>query len=339
MSSLRCLKTIDVTTLHILLPGDTTDTGSLQHSPLASARLRLWPAAKAALGLGYSVTVGEQSPQEPGVLLVGKIGGNAIESRAPRWLTQIEAFRRSGSRVLLDYTDHHLASDSVMRPFYEAACQTADVICVPTHDLKAVLETRRDISGAVSVVADPLEHKMVRPKAGLAHEKARLLWFGHPSNALFLAQFIQNHLDSIAGQTLHIVSTSQTIDILKSFKFSNPPQLALLFNHWSTQAVSDGARQADYCVIPSDLQSHKRFASNNRLITALNLGLPTIATALPSYSQFGTYFSEIGTESALKTMANPLAFGNQVRAFQDNESHRFSMASVESSWKAMLSTH
>lgn len=328
-----------MTSLHILLPGDTTDTGTLQHSPLASARLRLWPAAKAALSLGYSVTVGEQAPQSPGVILVGKIGGNAIESRAPRWLAQIEAFRRSGTRILLDYTDHHLASDSVMRPFYEAACQTADFICVPTKELKAVLDARQDISGAVSVVADPLEHEMVRPKAALAHEQARLMWFGHPSNALFLAGFIQNYLEAVAGQTLHIVSTPQTIDILKSFKFSKPPQLALLFNHWSTQAVSDGARQADYCVIPSDLQSHKRFASNNRLITALNLGLPTIATALPSYSEFGTYFAEIGTESALKMTVNPLAFGDQVRSFQDNESHRYSMKAVESSWKTMFSAH
>jgi len=101
-------------------------------------------------------------------------------------------------------------------------------------------------------------------------------------------------------------------------------------------AVSAAAREADYCVIPSDPASPKRYASNNRLVTALALGLPTIATALPSYVEVGDYFANDNSGSALKLMENPLAFSQQVHAFQNREIHRFSRESVESSWRAIL---
>ena len=322
--------------LHILQPGDNVAMQSLAASPMASARMRLWPAARAATEMGHLVTVGEHVPAQADILLVGKIGAGDIGNRAPRWLTQINTARAAGGRVLLDYTDHHLTANSVMTPFYQSACSLADVICVPTMGLAEEFGAQDETGNSISVVSDPLEYDLVRPKPSQISGQPRALWFGHPSNASFLAQFIEQYSKPLSGHHLEIVSAPQTVEILKGFRFSSPPELSLFFNSWSLQAVSAAASRSDYCVIPSDPKSPKRFASNNRLVTALALGLPTIATALPSYQEVGTYFAETGTNSTLELMAKPLDFGHQVAAFQDREAHRFTLESVVSSWRKIL---
>lgn len=325
--------------LHILLPGDAIEASSLQVSPLASARLRLWPAAQAAAQMGMPVTIGERCPAKTDILLIGKIGANDILKRTSCWLQQIATMRQAGTRVLLDYTDHHLASGSVMTPFYQDACLHANTVCVPTVDLKMALDSHPGVTGGVSVVSDPLEYDLVPPKASLPSGRIRSMWFGHPSNATFLAQFIQRYSEQLAGQALHIVSAPQTVEVLKQFRFSSPPDLSLSFEHWNVQAVSKAAVTADYCIIPSDPASPKRYASNNRLVSALALGLPTIATALPSYREVGDFFAETETPSALELMANPLEFSQQVVSFQNNEIGRFTRATVLSSWVEILGTH
>lgn len=309
---------------------------SLAASPLASARMRLWPAARAATDMGHSVTVGGQAPAGADILLVGKIGAGDIGNRGRHWLTQINTARAAGVRVLLDYTDHHLAANSVMTPFYRSACPLADVICVPNTGLAEELGARGETDTSISMVSDPLEYDLVRPKPSQISGQPRALWFGHPSNAGFLAQFIEQYSIPLSGHQLEIISAPQTVEMLKGFRFSSPPELSLFFNSWSLEAVSEAASRADYCVIPSDPKSPKRFASNNRLVTALALGLPAIATALPSYREVGAYFAEIGTNSASELMAHPLGFSQQVATFQDREAHRFTLASVVSSWKEIL---
>lgn len=322
--------------LHILQPGGNVAVESLAASPLASARMRLWPAARAALELNLPVTVGEQISPGIDILLVGKIGAGDIAARAPRWLSQMEALRANPTRIWVDYTDHHLASQSAMTPFYQAACPLADVICVPTAGLKDELSRAGTSATGIAVISDPLEYPLVSPKTASASEPPRALWFGHPSNALFLAQLLEQYAQALAGQQLTIVSTPQTVEVLKRFQFSSPPELSLSFAHWSIDAVAAAALHSDYCLIPSDPGSAKRFASNNRLVTALALGLPTIATALPSYLEVGTYFAATGTQEALELIASPLSFTDRVMAFQSNEADKFSQASVIAAWKTLL---
>ena len=71
-------------------------------------------------------------------------------------------------------------------------------------------------------------------------------------------------------------------------------------------------------------------------LTALALGLPTIATALPSYLEVGTYFAAAGTQEALELIASPLSFTDRVIAFQSNGADKFSQASVIAAWKTLL---
>ena len=48
----------------------------------------------------------------------------------------------------------------------------------------------------------------------------------------------------------------------------------------------------------------KKGAGHNRLITSLTLGLPTIATMLPSYEQFKDYFVDIDSLEFISILKN-----------------------------------
>ena len=322
---------------HILIGGPGGSPSELQHSTLASARLRLAVAASAAQEVGQKVSLGEQCPQQVDRLVVGKIGANDIQNRQRLWLSEIERHKGTGARILLDYTDHHLKKNSAMTGFYRAACALADVICAPTIALKLELVEQFNIQCQVEVVPDLLEYEPVKPKQNLVAAAPIGLWFGHPTNAAFLAQFIDSHSHELTGHTLNIVSSSQTLNILKSYKFSQPPTVEIKAFHWSVQAVCLAAQTSDYCLIPSDCDSPKQYASNNRLVTALALGLPTLATPLPSYNEFSDYFTPIGSANGLQFITSCGANTETIEEFQTNRMAAFTLPELIKHWHSLLS--
>ena len=322
--------------LHLLLPGNAVDPRELHKSPMASARLRLAPTVNAATQLGWSVTAGDRPGGQVNTLLVGKIGATEVDKRAPRWLEVMAAVREGGGKVILDYTDHHLATGSSMTAFYKAACQTADAICVPTSALAEVLTQDFKLSAEIRVVPDMLEYEQLEPSNRAHQGKLRGMWFGHPSNAHFLAQFLDNLPSSLANHELIVVSAPQTLEVLKRYPFTSPPTLPLAFQPWSVAAVRKVAAQTDFCIIPSDLNSPKRFASNNRLVTALALGLPTAATGLPSYAGHSAYFAELGSERALRLFHDPCSEHGVIREFQRHWAAQYTKAKVVERWSDLL---
>ena len=325
--------------LHLLIPGVNVDPNSLSNHTLASARLRLGPACRSITDQDVRITAGDQCPNEVSTLLVGKIGGADIEQRSRLWLDTLTAQKRTNCRVVLDYTDHHLTTNSVMTPFYKTAIGLADTIAVPTTALAEVLKTEIGVGTDITVVEDFLEYPFIAPKQCQA-ESPRGLWFGHPSNAEFLAKLIDNWpLISSAGQPsceLLIVSTKATLDVLQRYPFRKPPPLKISFTPWSTASVQAAAKDCDFAVIPSDPNSPKRFASNNRLITALALGLPTAATPIPSYQEFSNYFSPLDSREASNLLANPVDFHPRISDFQRGAQKRFSEQALLDRWREVL---
>ena len=321
---------------HILIGGPGGSPSDLQHSTLASARLRLAVAAAAAQELDHNISLGEQCPQQSDRLIVGKIGANDIQNRQRLWLSEIERLKGIGARVLLDYTDHHLINNSVMTPFYRTACEMADVICVPTNSLRSVLTEQCGIQCKIEVIPDLLEYEVVKPKAASVEKHPVGMWFGHPTNAEFLAKFIDAHHRELSGHKLNIVSTPQTLEVLKRYPFSTPPKISVAAFQWSVQAVARVAEVTDYCVIPSHTDSPKRYASNNRLITALTLGLPTLATALPSYVEFSDYFLPVGSSEGTDLFKQLPTLKHNMEAFQQLHVARFQSPELVRQWSLLL---
>ena len=321
---------------HILIGGPGGSPADLRHSTLASARLRLAVAATAAQELSQKISLGERTPERVDRLIVGKIGANDIQTRQGVWLAEIKRLKGMGARVLLDYTDHHLINNTVMTPFYRTACEMVDVICVPTNSLRSALTEQCGIQCKIEVIPDLLEYEVVKPKEASVGKNPVGMWFGHPTNAEFLAKFIDSHHRELFGHKLNIVSTPQTLEVLKRYPFSTPPNVTVAAFQWSVQAVARVAEVTDYCIIPSHTDSPKRHASNNRLITALTLGLPTLATALPSYVEFSDYFLQIGSNEGKDWLSKLSRLKQHVESFQKLHVARFQYPELVRQWSLLL---
>ena len=72
--------------------------------------------------------------------------------------------------------------------------------------------------------------------------------------------------------------------------------------------------------------------SSNRLVTALQLGLPVIAAPVPSYQEFSEYFRDLDNFSLGQVIDNPEIEHEKVLNFQDNIGERFSLHHVSNKW-------
>ena len=130
--------------LHILCAGNDVSIEQLSNSLLASDRLRLAPAAKAAHEAGMKLTIGDNIPVTADAVLVGKLGTYQIEIRQPKWLAQLNRFSQAGGAVIADYTDHHIAIRSKQSSFYRELLEIAHLLITPSESMKAQLSASLD---------------------------------------------------------------------------------------------------------------------------------------------------------------------------------------------------
>ena len=323
--------------LHIMSGGPDKQLSELFEDELASSRLRLFPAGRSAESMGWTVSVGDHAPNQSSAVLVGKIPIFDFDKRAPLWLAQLTDLARRKVRIILDYTDHHLGFDSPIKPFYRRALELADLCTVSHSALAKALYDASDITAdAICIVEDAIEYEFVRPgHREKSTQPLAVLWFGHGTNFEFLARLCADWPET-APRDLHIVSSEEVRSFISNGYLEASLPLQIHFRHWSPSALSEAAAAVDVVVIPSSFESRKQFSSSNRLVTSLALGLPVVATALPSYQEFRDYFFELGSEAANNVFANPSLGHEKVAKFQKTFSSRFSIPSVQRSWASVI---
>ena len=148
--------------LHIFVPGDSRNTNRLAQSSLASERISLNPAALAAAGLGYSVSMGDNFFSDISHALVGKIGATEIERRSSNWLRDLLKLRKNKNQVFLDYIDHHIGSGSLMSGFYEEVLPLCSHIGASNVAMRAVIMAMESTQ-PTTVIEDLLEYESLSP--------------------------------------------------------------------------------------------------------------------------------------------------------------------------------
>lgn len=320
--------------LHILYPGTTKIADEILVSNLASARLRLGPLVHAAKKSGWALTIGDIIPNSATHVVVGKIGATDIRNREVQWLNQISIASAWGAQIFVDYTDHHLETGSVMTPFYESLSSFDCNFVVPNAALAEVLWSQCK-SLTLHVIDDWMEYQPISPKTSPS-KTTRILWFGHSSNAQFLAELLTIWPTISKPTELMVVSSAQTLEVLRQYSFKDQPNVGVKFIPWSVDSVPRIAKLCDCAVIPSDLNSPKRFASNNRLVTALMLGLPTVATPLPSYREFEEFFTVLNVETLSSMLNAPEQKAASVRVFQARYADRFRLGTLSNQWQNLM---
>lgn len=266
------------------------------------------------------------------VLLAKSGGGPDKHIRRVRWIEEMKRVRKSGARIVLDYTDDPDIG-TPMSVFYREAVGLVDVcVCSSTFLAKSL---SRYYSGRIEVISDAIEVAPVSPKQS-ARSPIAILWFGHATNVDYLVRF----LPSLARQQalkLLILTNEVGINHLQSIPLQLPANLTVEGGLWSVDNMTHAASLCDLCIIPSDLADpRKAGVSSNRLLTALALGLPTAADRLDGYLEHSDYFTDIRSKDFDRLLENPLAFRDQVIQAQNGPVQEHSMQKIGERWVSLL---
>ena len=317
---------------HFLLPGTYRSSSELEASNFASIRLRAAVAAQCFGDGGWSVGFGDSVVGHPHVLWVGKIWAGDVVSRSRVWLDQIQRLREGGSKVIIDYTDHHLGFDSPMTPFYRAAVAFADLLVTPSASMANLVGPY--IKARVEVVEEPLEVAVQPPRQVLvAPPVRRVLWFGHSTNVPYLLSFLDRWPEDSPEVEMAVLSNSSGLKMVENHRFRTSARITLKLTQWSVGTTLEVARSCDLCIIPSDPANPNQCgASANRLVTAIALGLPVAADSLASYVELGAAFVDIRSPEFNELLRDPFTEATKTQLLQNRISARFCRASITESW-------
>jgi hypothetical protein len=314
-------------TIHWLVPYDNPSLDTILNSNLASIRLRLGCLLRQK---NYEVTFGNNIPNSPYALVIGKIGATNNSLRENLWLNQIAQQKKIGAKIILDYTDDHLSFESPMTSFYERSLPYLNAAITSSPFLADKL--RQKIKCFTEIIPDAIEVPIFKPKIKENVSK-NVFWFGHASNINYLIKFISKWRNLKQKMTLFILTNEQGIVIFNQTKFNIDKNLSIQLGLWSIQAMINTSNFCDLIIIPSDPSDPKKAGvSSNRLITALALGLPTAACIMESYKEYDQYFTDIDSEKFIELIDNPDKFHNQVLEAQDKIIPQFTQEAIGQKW-------
>jgi len=307
--------------LQIVTPIINLDT--LSSSDLASDRLRLCYVYEAAKTLGMDV-IGGMAIEHADLYYIGKLTQNFGAIEVNKTLREL-----SGKRVLVDYTDDWLDKPrGATFDIYNELKNISNTFITPVQELTDKLK-QQGINGLS--IPDGIDNFEQMKPIVHNHIIPEVMWFGHNSNIDSLINVLGSYLNQHKFN-LHIVSNQRAFELLSKVKFKTLPKCNVLAHLWSNETLRKVASQSDFCVIPTN----KSFASANRLITALSLGLPVLADKSYANSRLSEYFLTFSVRNIKKLLSSPEEFHDIVRSGQKVVSKEFAKDKLVGLWVDLL---
>lgn len=311
----------------------------LQQSNLASIRMRTAISAQAAQANGFKIAFTDgQRLTGSDLVIVGKIDYVSDAQRPSHWLTHLRAARQEGARIVIDYTDHHLAVDSPAARFYAEALVLANAVVCSSRTLADHL------AGYVSceriIIEDPVEVP-IRAPIDRQREPLTALWFGHASNLPYLIDYLRKEFRPKSPLRLILMTNAYPLPQLFTDQLNCAELSSVEINvvPWSVDNMVVAAAISDVCLLPAGLNDpRKNGASSNRLLTALALGLPVAADLLPSYLPFSPYFVPLRSPEIYVLLDNPSQYFKQVADAQVRIREQFTNTAIAADWLTAIVT-
>jgi len=309
----------------------------LEQSNLASIRLRTAVSAKAAKEHGYKIDFSDgHKPTNSDLVIVGKIDGISDTQRPMRWMQHLRKAKQEGVRILVDYTDHHLAVDSAASRFYAEALPLADTVVCSSKMLATHLN--EFVSCQKIIIEDPIEVSVRAPRVR-QNEQLTALWFGHASNLPYLIEFLRNEFRLESKLRLIIMTNAYPLNQEYVQRLTCPELDFLDINvvPWSQENLVEAASLSDFCLLPAGIDDpRKNGASSNRLLTAMALGLPVAADLLYSYKPYKSYFAHLRSEEFIKLIEDPGHYFTRLEEAQANILGKFTKQAIAEEWIALI---
>jgi hypothetical protein len=294
---------------HTLSPaGDITAETVEKGSFLASVRLQLLPALRAAEALGMQTQVlalRSEKPEQlqligtPELCVIGKLShpNRDFQARiAMANLAAVARLRRKRVPLLVIYSDNLASQNSLVGLMYRDLLDAATAVVVPCAAMVPFARNWMRPERPCTVIEDPLQVSRQPFPQLRGDEPVRLVWFGHASNLRYLLQNLPALLSGCkawCGYELTVLSDVGSIqECAKRMRevstTARPWRLRPV--PWRTEKqpiqLEEELRRAHLALLPSDPTDPRKAAvSHNRAADALQAGCIVIASPLSSYQE------------------------------------------------------
>jgi glycosyltransferase involved in cell wall biosynthesis len=227
--------------------------------------------------------------------------------------------RAQGVRVVVDLCDNHFYNPAGVPALTQAGVELrrmlrlADQLVASTPEVAAVMAAEAGADRQITVIGDAVEERIIGVEepalarwirqrrlrsllARLEHGRASgveasLVWFGihggpHHDHGMADLQRVRPMLETLHRRhklQLTVISNSRS----KFARLIAPWSLPTHYLEWSPATFLDALQAHDIALIPVTQNPFTWCKSNNRLATALSVGLAVVADSIPSYREFG----------------------------------------------------
>lgn len=352
--------------IHSLAPaGSEGDTAWAAGEFLASTRIQLEPAKRAAIELGLKTKILNLRSEDPDCInaigdpsccIVGKLS-HPDKDFAQRILlanlSAISILKSKGIPVIVNYSDNLAApSNRPTSDLYQSLLWHADAVIYPCKAMqklgKAWINKRKPPKEII--IEDPWQIQTEDYQQLKSNQPCKIIWFGHSSNAKYLLREIPHLLQDCnthSNYELTILSDTGTLEkARKAFK-ANPQNKpwSLRCINWQTEKqptqLAHELKRAHLSIIPSDIKDPRKLAaSHNRAVDAIQSGCMVIASPLPSYQELKKLL--LITEDFAGTINKGIEqYARLTKKWgldRNNYLYRFSPSSNISNWKKLINT-
>ena len=330
---------------------------------LASTRIQLGPAIKAASNLGLQPDIRNLRTERPDYLttlktpricIFGKLShpeNEFAERIAVANLAAIPTLKRRNIPIAVAYSDN-LASkeDSPIAELYRNLLWHADAIIYPCQAMAELGRIWYDKNNAPKewIIEDPCQIPKA-PFQELSKEKpCRIIWFGHSSNASYLFKqipLLAEQCEAWHSFELTVLSDADTAKKAGKILTQCKARRAWSFRSitWDTskqpEQLHKELERAHIAILPSDENNlRKSAASHNRAVDAVMSGCMTIATPLSSYRELQKVL--LLTNDFPKSLKEGIAqyerLTNKWTDLRENKLSRFSKKNNNKKWEEFL---
>lgn len=287
--------------------GDQTKNFLEYGGGLASSRIQLKPAIEAADKAGLNSQVWSLHSTNPKdlyripkakVCLIGKISANTnklIHNMTVANLAAVAQLKMTGSKIILLYSDNHIADKSSLKELYKDFAFYADAVVCPTQLLEKRFRSATNFQKEIFIIEDPwslAEYTYVKN----ATPFLRIAWFGSGLNIPYLARELPRILDKkLVPFNLELSILSSKFGIQKLAKFVEKIKFdktvfKINFIEWDDSnqpfQLENLLIKSEIALIPSDPKDpRKAGVSHNRLVDASRCGCIPIASPMESYKE------------------------------------------------------
>lgn len=328
-----------------LIDADVQQVGGQLTSAAASVRYRVLAPAAELAAHGHQSRLLRFDPEMPNEVLDGLLACDVlvVSKVLTRGKCEIVARAQShGTRVVFDLCDDHFHTPQ-LEVTYRRLAAVADRLVASTPDMAAVIE--RETGQRAVVVSDPYEGPVGEACFSPAHQRLRLLWFGHPTNFDTLTSIIGglqqlSHELPIGLEVISDPAGTRIEEALRGLDGGEHSNFTTRFIKWSAEATWQGLAACDLVLLPSLDGVRKQVKSPNRLLESLRAGRFVVAYPLPSYRPFAPYTwlgEDIGA-GIRWAVAHRAEVQHRIRAGQRYVNEHFSPASIARQWDAVLAS-